>query len=714
MNPLYRLGLATARHPWRTVAAWIIVLVAVGAAAASWGGTPEDDWNVPGARAQKGIEQLRDHLPSAGGAVAQVVVHGRDGRPLDDGVVGSTRDRLGHLQHALPVAAPTLSADGDAALFTVRYDVPTTDTDIYGKLGPLEKATAEARDAGYQVEFGGELPGTATEMQGRGELIGVALALLLLVIAFGSVVAAGLPIAVALGGLAAGSLGVTLLAGVTDVSTSAPTIATMVGLGVGIDYALLLVTRHVERLRAGASPVEAAAMATATAGRSVLGAGLIVLVSLMGLRLAKLPTYDSFGFATGITVFAVMVAAITLVPALCALAGQRLLSRRHRRRAARGETPVQSTTLTVRIVAAVAGRPVAWALAALVVLLALAAPALGMRTWPQDGGSQPTSLTTRQAHDVVAAEFGPGANGPLTLVADLERLDSGTVAGLHDRVDATAGVAGSTPVVTSPDGRLAVWDVVPTTAPVDEDTSRLLERLRDDVLPAGVEVTGNTAVLADISTMLGERLWVVVGFVVAMSVLLLMVMFRSVVVPLKAALMNLLSIGAAYGVMTLVFQHGWGSSLLGVDHAVPVSSWIPILMFTVLFGLSMDYEVFLLSAVRESWLATGDARGSVVTGLASTGRVISMAAAIMVAVFLGFATEQDLVVKMLGVGLAVAVGLDATLVRLVLVPATMTLLGRWNWWMPWSASSVAPAPRPVSPAAPAAPESDDQPTYSHV
>jgi RND superfamily putative drug exporter len=714
MNPLHRLGLATARHPWRTVTAWIIVLVAVSAAAASWGGTPEDNWNVPGARAQKGVEQLRDHLPSAGGAVAQVVVHRRDGRALDDGVVDATRGRLGQLQHALPVPAPRISADGDTALFTVRYDVPTTDADIYGKLGPLEKATAGARDAGYRVEFGGELPGTATEMQGRGEMIGVAVALLLLVIAFGSVLAAGLPIAVALGGLAAGSFGVTLLAGATDVSTSAPTIATMVGLGVGIDYALLLVTRHVERLRAGASPVEAAAMATATAGRSVLGAGLIVLVSLMGLRLAKLPTYDSFGFATGITVFTVMVAAITLVPALCALAGPRLLSRRHRRRAAGGEAHAPRTTLTARMVARVARRPIAWALTALVVLLALAAPALGMRTWPQDGGSQPTSLTTRQAHDLVAAEFGPGANGPLTLVADLDRLDAATVARLHTQVDATAGVAGSTPVVTSPDGKLAVWDVVPTTAPVDDATSRLLDRLRDDVLPAGVEVTGNTAVLADISTMLGERLWVVVGFVVAMSVLLLMVMFRSVVVPLKAALMNLLSIGAAYGVMTLVFQHGWGASLLGVDHAVPVSSWIPILMFTVLFGLSMDYEVFLLSAVRESWLNTGDARGSVVTGIASTARVISMAAAIMVAVFLGFATEQDLVVKMLGVGLAVAVGLDATLVRLVLVPATMTLLGRWNWWMPRLASSVTPAPAAVSTTAPAAPESDDEPTFSHV
>ena len=709
MSPLYRLGLATARHPWRTIAVWIAVLVAVGFTAGSWGGSPQDNWNVPGAQAQKGVEELRAHLPAAGGATAQVVVHDRAGHRLDAAVLADTGVRLGRMAHALPLDAPRISADGDTALFTVRYDVPTTDPDIYATLGPLEKATADATDAGYRVEFGGELPGTATELQGRGELIGIAVALLLLVIAFGSVLAAGLPIAVALGGLAAGSFGITILAGQMHVSTSAPTIATMVGLGVGIDYALLLVTRHVERLRAGVSPVEAAATATATAGRSVLGAGLIVLVSLMGLRLAALPTYDSFGFATGITVFAVMLAALTLVPALCALAGQRLLSRRHRKAPVERRT-TQRPGLTTRLVTRVARRPVAWALTALVVLLALGAPALGMRTWPQDGGSQPSSLTTRQAHDLVAAEFGPGANGPFTLVADLDRVDTATVSDLHDRLGSVPGVAASTPVITSPDGRLAVWDVEPTTAPADVATTRLLDHLRHHVLPAGVEVTGNTPLLADISTMLGERLWLVVGFVVAMSVLLLTVMFRSVVVPLKAALMNLLSIGAAYGVMTLVFQHGWGASLLGVDHAVPVSSWIPILMFTVLFGLSMDYEVFLLSAVRDSWLHSGDAKDSVVRGLSSTARVISMAAAIMVAVFLGFATEQDLVVKMLGVGLAVAVGLDATLVRLVLVPATMTLLGRWNWWAP----RFGTAPAPVSTREVTTPEPDEAPSYSAV
>ena len=698
MNPLYRLGLATARHPWRTVGVWVVALVAIWTAVGAWGGTPQDNWNVDGARAQRGVEQLRDHLPAAGGAVAQVVVH--DSAALSPEVLRETRADLTGMQHVTTVTAPRLSADAATALFTVRYDVPTTDPDLMGKLAPLEKATEAAKQAGYRVEFGGELPGTTTEMKGYGEIVGVLVALLLLVLAFGSVTAAGLPISVALGGLAAGSAGVGLIAAATEVSTVAPTIASMVGLGVGIDYALLLVTRHVERLRAGESPVEAAAGATATAGRSVIGAGLTVLVSLMGLRLADLPTYSSFGFTTGVTVLSVMIAAITLVPALCALAGERLLSKRTRALGVRNVPPKPNRT--ARWVQRVARRPVAWTVTALVVLGVLAAPALGMRTWPQDGGSEPASITTRQAHDLIADAFGPGANGPFTLVADTRVLDAGEVDALHRSLDAERGVAGSTPVLTSPDGRLAVWDVEPTTAPSDARTSELLDRIRAEV-PAGVEVTGNTPLLADISTMLGDRLWLVVGFVVAMSVLLLTVMFRSVLVPLKAAAMNLLSIGAAYGVMTMVFQQGWGAGLLGVDHAVPVSSWIPILMFTVLFGLSMDYEVFLLSAVREDWLNTGDARGSVVRGLASTGRVISMAAAIMVAVFLGFATEADLVVKMLGLGLAVAVGLDATLVRLVLVPATMTLLGRWNWWFPrfTGRRPNPPAARPTSVEEPA-------------
>ena len=708
MNRLHRLGLASARHPWRTIATWVLVVVAVSAAATTWGGALRDNWDVPGARAQQGLEQVRQHFPASGGSSAQVVLH--DDRPLDRTTVAAVTEDLQGVAHVISVT-PRLSADGDTALLYLRYDVPTTDNAIMGKLGPLEHATERAKDAGYQVEFGGELPGTAGAIKGSGELIGVLVALALLVIAFGSVLAAGLPVVTAVAGLAVGSALVTVLAGTMDVSPTAPTVATMVGLGVGIDYALLLVTRYVERLRLGDGPVDAAAAATGTAGRSVVGAGLTVLVSLLGLKLAALPTFDAFGYATAFAVAAVMAAALTLVPALCALSGRRLLPRKERTATRARTAPVaRKEPLTARWATRVARKPLAWAGVALVVMLALAAPALGMRTWPQDGGDNPRGTTLRAANDLIAAEFGPGANGPLTVVVDRDRLGDAGVARVHDTIAGLPGIASSARPTVSPDGALAVWDVEATTAPNAPATGHLLEKLRSGILPDSVEITGYVPVLADISGMLADRLWLVVGFVVAMSVLLLTVMFRSVVVPLKAALMNLLSIGAAYGVMTMVFQHGWGASLLGVDHAVPVSSWIPILMFTVLFGLSMDYEVFLLSAVRDSWLHSGDAKDSVVRGLSSTARVISMAAAIMVAVFLGFATEQDLVVKMLGVGLAVAVGLDATLVRLVLVPATMTLLGRWNWWAP----RFGTTPAPVSAREVTTPEPDEAPSYSAV
>jgi RND superfamily putative drug exporter len=693
---LDRIGLATARHPWRTIAAWLVAVIALGGLASAFGGELRQNWNVPGTPAQAGLEQLRAHFPDAGGSSAQVVIHA-DGK-LDASVVDAVVRRLASVDHVDHVR-PRTSRAGDTALLYVRYDVPTTDPDLIGDLTPLEAASGPATAAGYQVAYGGELPGTATSIGGQAELIGILVALAVLVFAFGSVVAAGLPIAVAVGGLVAGSSGVLLLAATMDVSPDAPTVATMVGLGVGIDYALLVVTRHVAGLRAGQSPVDAATRAMATAGRSVVKAGVTVLVSLLGLRLSGLPTFDAFGLATAVAVLCVMTAALTLVPALCVLAGHRLLPRRERRRGPASRTDA-SEPVSARWARRVARRPIAWGLLALVVLLSLGAPALRMHTWPQDGGSDPQGSTTRTAFDLVSKEFGPGANGPITILADLTKVDASEVEALHARVDALPGVAVSTSVVTSPDGALAVWDIEPATAPTDERTSALLDQLRDSVFPAGVEATGYTPILGDISAMLADRLWLVVGFVVGVSVLLLTLMFGSVVVPLKAAAMNLLSIGAAYGVLVLVFQDGHGLGLLGLDHPVPVSSWVPILMFAVLFGLSMDYEVFLLSAIREDWLDTGDARGSVVRGLSSTARVISVAAVIMVVVFLGFAAEQAVVVKMLGVGLAVAVALDATVVRLVLVPAAMTLLGPWNWWFPRSGGAPAFTAAPAADRAP--------------
>lgn len=693
------LGRSTAAHPWRTIAAWLVVAVALVAAAGASGGTPQDDFDIDSAPAQAGVELLRESFPAsaAAGSSAQVVVHDPDGSVLSDGALSTVSQQLAGIEHVSSVSPPRVAESGSTALLGVVFDVPVTDPDLAGGAGleSLESAVADAEATGalegLQVEFGGELAAAGLEeIQGTGEVVGVVVALLLMTLVLGTIVAAGLPLVVAIMGLGVSATGVTLLAAVTDVSTTAPTVAIMVGLGVGIDYALLLVTRQQEFLRAGLPVVEAAGRTTATAGRSVVFAGAIVLVSLMGLPLAGLPVYSSFGFATGIAVVSVAAAALTLVPAACGLLGRRVLPRRERLGLpARRQRPGEAREpRTARWVAAVVRRPVAWSVLAVTLLLALAVPTLDMRTWPRDVANNPADSTTRQAYEITAAEFGPGANSPLTVVVDRAEVGEAGVAAVAETLAATEGVVAVTPPVVSPDGAVAVLEAQPAFGGSDERTPALVEQLRAEL--DGALVTGNTAMFSDITVLLGDRLWLVVGFVVLVSMLLLATMFRSVLVPLKAAALNLLSIGAAYGAVVALFQWGWGTRLLGLDQAMPVSSWLPILMFAILFGLSMDYEVFLLSRIRERWLATGDAAGSVVHGVAATGRVISTAAAVMVAVFLGFATEVDLVVRQLGVGMAVAVLLDATVVRMVLVPATMTLLGRRAWWIPAWLDRVLP------------------------
>jgi RND superfamily putative drug exporter len=688
---LYRLGRGSAAHPWRTLLAWLVAAIAVAGLAGTLGGEFQDDYDVPDARAQVGIDQLREHFPEAGYASAQVVVHDADGGVLETAELTALGERLTGLPHVLTVSAPRLSEDADTALLEVRYDVPVTDPDLYGNLEPLEDAIEPTRDAGLQVELGGEVPANAVSaLGGTGEIIGVVVALLILVLALGSVVGAGLPIGVALAGLGVSTGGVMLLAGAMDVSTSAPTIAMMVGLGVGIDYALLIAIRHVDYLRRGHEVTDAAGRAVATAGRSVVFAGLTVLISLMGLRLSGLAVYSSFGFATAIAVISVLAAALTLVPVFCRFAGLRILPRKVRGLPPTTDTPTAGRPgLTERWAEKVGRKPLPWAIGAALVMILLALPVLDLRTWPQDSSTQSTDLTTRRAFDLVTEEFGPGANAPIQVVVDRDQVTAAQTKTLARELEARADIAEVSEAAVSPDGALAVFTAIPTFSSTDEGVHDAIASIRSQV-PDGVEITGETPYFSDIADLLAKRLWLVIGFVVAVSMLLLMLVFRSVLVPLKAAVMNLLSIGAAYGVMVAVFQWGWGTGLLGLDHSLPVSSWVPMLMFTILFGLSMDYEVFLLSRVRESWEATGDAQRSVVHGLASTGKVISCAAAIMVAVFLGFATEVDVVVKMLGVGMAVAIFLDATVIRMVLVPATMSLLGRWNWWVPPALDRVLP------------------------
>ncbi|NLE81550.1 MAG: MMPL family transporter [Rhodococcus sp.] len=670
---LQRLGFGAATHPWRTIGVWMALLVVVLGAALTLGGETHDDYNVPGLPAQEGINMLSEHFPELSGADARVVVRSDTGTVTPDALAELTT-RLTELPGVGFVSPPRMSPDGDTALINVGYDVPVTDFKGSEGVDALKEATAPTAESGLDVALGGQVPENMSKPSGTAEAVGIVLALVILVFAFGSVVAAGLPIAVALVGVGIGSGAILIMSAFTTISTIAPTIATMVGIGVGIDYALLLVTRYVEGLRAGKSVPEAVASANATAGVSVIFAGTTVLVSLLGLRLAGLPMYESFGYATFAMVGIVMLTSVTLVPALCGLAGRRVLGRRRR-------PEKTGPSATHRWAVRVSRRPWLWAATALGVLLVFAAPVLDLRTWPQDAGSYPTSNTARQAFDTIADEFGPGANAPLTVAVDLEAHPATELPALAGMLAADPGVAAVAPALTNPEGTAAILQVQPTTAPSDPRTEELLVRLRGEV-GDGVHVTGLTAMFSDISGRLADRLWLVIAFVVTLSVVLLTFVFRAPVVALKAAAMNLISVTAAYGVMVAIFQWGWGAELLGLPHATPVSSWVPILMFTMLFGLSMDYEVFLLSRVRERWLVTRDPHSSVVEGLSSTGRVITSAAAIMVAVFAGFALDPDVTVKMMGVGLAVAVLIDATIVRMVLVPSTMYLLGNANWWVP--------------------------------
>jgi putative drug exporter of the RND superfamily len=700
---LGRIGGAAARHPWRTVVAWLILIVALFGLKTAFGGQTHDNYNVPGTQSQAGAEFLQAHFPQMSGTNARVVIHDTAGHHVDPAVLATVSQDLGRMPGAAVVDPPVLSKDGATALIDVQYNVPVTSFSGNSGVNALTAATAPAKADGLQVALGGEVPENVMTANGAADAIGILVALIVLVLALRSLIAAGLPLLVGIAGLGAGTAVIGLLCALTDISPTAPTVAQMLGLGVGIDYALLLVARHVEGLRSGLTPRDAAARAASTAGTSVVIAGLTVLVSLFGLGLSTLQTYASFSYATFATVIFVMLAALTLVPALCALAGRRILPRRDRRdqRDRRGQRERPAATRTERWAAWLTRRPLAAALAATGILVALAAPALGMRTWPDDAGTRPASSTARQAYDLVAAEFGPGANGPLLVAVDTAKVPK--PAALAVRYRALPGVASVSAPVTDPSGDAAVITVVPTTKPSDPATQDLLDRIRAGA-PSGVLVTGTEAVYADVTQRLANKLWVVIAFVVAVSLVILTGLLRAPVNALKAAALNLLSVAAAFGVVTAIFQTDFGAHLVGVPHAAPVSTWVPILMFTALFGLSMDYEVFLLSRVREAWLRTGDARAAVVTGVSATGRVITSAAAIMIAVFLGFAMDPDVTVKTVGVGMAAAVLIDATLVRLVLAPAVMTLLGKTGWWLPRGLASRQVHRDNEVPAVPGEPE----------
>jgi RND superfamily putative drug exporter len=699
---LYRLGRASAGHPWRVIAAWIVVAVSVLMLNSSVGGESDETFRLPGADSQRAADALAERFPEQTLFTSNVVFHAPGGltNPEATTAIQAAVERLARGAHVISVTdpydprGPTISEDDTTGMATVGFDVERVTPAMYDE---AQQATQVARDAGLQVEYDGSLGYASAPAGGGGEMIAILVAAVVLAVAFGSVVAMGLPIGVALVAILVGSSALGVLAGLTAVPKIATVIGLMLALGVGIDYALFILTRHRQNLATGMSVPQAAGQANATAGLSVVFAGATVILAIVGVQVSGIPMLAMMGWGAAIMVAVTMLAAITLLPALLGVAGRHVDSLKipfvRRRPADDGRS------VSARWVARVLRHPVGLGVAATLVLVALAIPAFSMRLGFADAGNDPTSTTTRKAYDLMAEAYGPGTNGPFWVVLeDQERTVSDDLAGrVVEAASRTPGVASVTPPVFNEDRELAVFVVTPTTAPQDEETSLLLSRLRETALPdslgdSGVEafVTGGTALGDDVSSQLQRRMPLFLGAVIGLSFLVLTVVFRSVLVPAKAAVLNLLGVGAAYGIVVAVFQWGWGASLIGVHESIPIMPLAPMLMFAILFGLSMDYEVFLLSRVREQFRKHGDAHRAVVEGVGATGRVITSAALIMIAVFGSFVLGGDPTTKVFGIGLGVAVLLDVTLIRMVLVPAVMSILGARAWWLPTRLDRLLP------------------------
>ncbi len=742
---LGRIGRWCFRHRWATVGLWVAALVVLSGVAGSAGARFSDERGIPSSESADGFAILEQSFGrEAGGVQSGTVVFTAD-RPVTDPAVRSLIEpylaQIATLEGVTSVVSPydpmgarQIATRGDRAgeLAYARVNVsPDLDQVQAAELGKKLREAAPTVPGG-QVEVGGQVFAEFTPP--NSEAVGLAFAVVVLILAFGSVLAMGLPIGVALAGVGTGAAAITLLSHVMTIPEFSTTIGAMIGLGVGIDYALFIVTRYREGLHKGMAPVDATGVAMDTAGRAVLFAGLTVVISLLGMLLIGLSFVSGLGIAAATTVLVTMIASTTLLPALLGLAGERVEVTRWRGLIAAGfvavallgaglkiqplliglplavvvvlagfvvgplkkqvpqrhRKPVRDTT-AYKWSRVIQARPWTAAIGGTIVLLVLAAPALSLHLGFSDEGNFPADTSTKRAYDLIADGFGAGFNGPFLVVTKVDGAqDLAPLVELSKTLAATPGVAEVSPPVPNDPAAptAALIQVVPTTAPQDVATEDLVNRLRTEVVPAAVQgtdlqpkVSGFVPIAIDFSSYLAGRMVAFFAVVLALSFLLLMAVFRSVLVPLKAVIMNMLSLAAAYGIAVAIFQWGWGGSLLGIAGA-PIEPFIPMMMFAIVFGLSMDYEVFLLSRIKEEYDLTGDAKTSVADGLAATARVITAAAAIMVVVFGSFLFEDSRIVKLFGLGLAVAVLLDATLIRMLLVPATMELLGERNWWLP--------------------------------
>ena len=704
-GPLAAWGRYAARHAGRVLIAWTVLVVVLGVVGYNERGRFADDLQLPGAESQAARDLLEQRFPQQAGDPATLVFHAPAG--FDDPAVRARVEQLLVQAAALPevvaVVSPyepggaAISRDRTIAFAALQYtgrgsEVADSSIDALFKL--VDGASAPE----VQLEVGGAVVQAGEVVPpGRAEVIGLAVGAVILIIAFGSVVAMGLPMVTALFSLGTGLVVVLLLARVLAMSTFTPAFASMIGIGVGVDYALLVVTRYRSELAHGQPVVEAVAVAIDTAGRAVIFAGSAVVIALLALFTFGIEFVAAIGVAGATVVAASVLVAVTLLPALLGLAGTRI--DRWTIRAFHSTETRDGSGVWYGLAARVQRHPVVSLTAALALLLVMAAPVLDMRLGFSDSGNNPESLHSRRAYDLLARGFGPGFNGPFVVAVELPpEGDDATLARLTEVFSAAEGVAFASPARMSPKGDAAVISVVPAGSPQDESTAQLLDRLRDHVIPeatAGTEVRayvgGITATFGDLGDRIASRLPLFLAIVIGLSFVLMMVVFRSIAVPIKAAAMNLLSIGAAYGVLVAIFQWGWLSGPLGTGGPGPIESFLPMMLFAVLFGLSMDYEVFLLSRIRENYVHGMDNSQSVTHGVSQTARVITAAAAIMVAVFLSFALSEGRIIKEFGVGLGVAIFVDATIVRLVLVPSVMELLGDVNWWFPRWLDRILPS-----------------------
>ncbi len=738
---------------WKPVlAAWLAIFIGIGAASGSVGAAFDSSFEIPDSESRDGFDALDEYFGGFGSGQPGSIVF-RTNRGVEDPEVVAVMNELFEytrgLDDGLTVTSPYEGGPQPQIAFageqagkiayadiSISLDIDQVEAAIIGE-DIRERAAELVEGAGLseelQIETGGQMLGGFEPPET--ELIGLAFAVIVLILAFGSVLAMGLPIGVAVAGVGTGIGIITLLSNAMSIPDFAVQIGAMIGLGVGIDYALFIVTRYRNSLAAGHNQIDAVGIAIDTAGRSVIFAGLTVVVSLLGMLLIGLAFISGLGIGAASTVAVTMVASVTLLPALLGMVGERVEVSRVRGIVAAGLVSISLFSLGIgappvaaaaflaaagvlvigsfvpvlkRVVPHRAEKPIreTWAyrwsrliqaypwLAMAIgsgVLLLLASPVLGLRLGFSDEGNFPANTTTKKAYDLIADGFGPGFNGPLLVAAVLdEPAAAATVPDLQAAIESTPGVASVAAIPNNPadpqSSEAFLIQVIPTTAPQDEATDQLVSTLREDVIPGAsngldVAVTGAVPANIDFTAFLGARILLFFGVVLAVSFLLLMAVFRSIVVPIKAVIMNVLSIASAYGIVVAIFQWGWFGDLFGIAGA-PIEPFIPMMLFAIVFGLSMDYEVFLLSRVKEEYERTGDARNSVADGLAATARVITAAAAIMIVVFGSFMFEDNRIIKLFGLGLAMAVFLDASLVRLLLVPATMELLGDRNWWLP--------------------------------